>query len=579
MKKIVEDIFKRIDRSKKHKEVELTLYPLSTELYNELERIGMIDRLKSVPQLGSISINKSLSKTRYDYLILQLWLHKKAHDLINEALEYSYASTMYKTDFTSTFPFCPPYEKPTIEEFIQTFSLAYNIGHCHNTFLASRAMIFAFQQSSDLFKSFVSQFNNPRIETLLKNLIESDDYHHFHLVNSILVLEQCNNRLFSVQIAKELIFEYFNPSGSSKKLQYVFNLFRKIRDFAIITFDLQLGHTPFRIRLTDDNSLKKFLTEYLEKYNDNQKSVQLIESMTKLLSTFIYNEEKRVIKTFYFAKVMGRKLISQGLDDYYKSMFINPKSSINKRLSSSLSIDSNCMKLTFCEKEDSIAKDLLHKLDHMNSVRVAKYNRHEGHSTIVVSVNKKHKTNNSLQLRILKTIISHLRKLPEIKEDDIRYLIVTKYFLSHFLNNRRIRINPTADNNNTCVYCVKGSVAKQNILNKHLANYSDDAKKHEIENMITFLENDVKRDVSILIPASIVVFDANERKTDVEFDGFIINPNRSSEQIVFLEAKVSKAAGNAKKELRNKLEKLGFHVDANDIHPSGNDAYYCSKIE
>lgn len=212
MKHIVEDIFKRIDRTKKHKPVELDLYPLSEELFDEFERMGMIDRLKSVPQLGSIAINNCLSKTRYDYLILQLWLHKKTHDLINEILEYSYASTMHKEDFVHNFPFSPPHEKPTVEEFIQTFSLVYNIGHCCNTFLASRAMIFALQQSIGLFESFVSQFDDPRIRPLIRTLIDTENYHHFHLLNSILVLEQCDETLFSVKIAKELIFSYFSIS-------------------------------------------------------------------------------------------------------------------------------------------------------------------------------------------------------------------------------------------------------------------------------------------------------------------------------------------------------------------------------
>lgn len=576
MKHIVEDIFKGIDRTKKHKPVELDLYPLSEELFDEFERMGMIDRLKSVPQLGSIAINNCLSKTRYDYLILQLWLHKKTHDLINEILEYSYASTMHKEDFAHNFPFSPPHEKPTVEEFIQTFSLVYNIGHCCNTFLASRAMIFALQQSIGLFESFVSQFDDPRIRPLIRKLIDTENYHHFHLLNSILVLEQCDETLFSVKIAKELIFSYFSISTCSKKLKYVFNLFKKIRNFSITTFDLQLDHTPFRIRLTNDNSLKKFLTEYLEKYNDNQKSIQLVESLTKLLSTFIYNEERRVIKTYYIAKGIGKKLIRQGINDYYNSLFLNIDSPINKKPSSSLNIDTNYMKLTFCHDESTIAQALLNKLDHMNNVRAAKYNRHDGHSTIIVSVNKKHRTNKALQLRILKTVVSHLRKLPGIKNDDIRYLIASKYFLSHFLNNRRIRINPTGEynNKNICTYCIKGAKAKQNELSKHLSFYNDEGEKHEIENMINFLLNDTKRDLSLLIPASIVVFDVSGSNTDVEFDGFVINPWRVSDQLIFLEAKVSRAAGNAKRELRKKLIKLGFEVNPNDIIRTGNDAFY-----
>lgn len=578
MKHITEDIFKRQDRAKRHTPIEFDLYQLSEELYNELDNINIIDRLKLVPQLGSIPVNHNLLKSRYDYVMLQIWLHKKAHDLINESLEFSYASTMHKEDFIPSFPFPDEYKKTTIEEFIQVFSLVYNIGHCYNTFMSSRAMIFALKQSTITFNTFVSLFRDARSAQLLRILIDKEDYHHFHLVNSILVLEHCNSELFSVRIAKELIFAYQGLTNCSLKLKYVFNLFQKIRDLSITTFDLQLDHTPFRIRVTNDNSLKHFYKEYLARYNDNGKAIQIVNSMTKLLSTFIYDEEKRSIKTFYIAKGIGRKIIEQGINDYYNNLFLNPDSPINKKPTSSLRIDSNCLKLTFDADEHDVAIALFNKLDHMDHVRATIYNRHDGHFTLVSSVNMAQLSNIPLQLRILKTTISFLRKIESIKYEDIRYLIAAKYFLSHFLSNRIIRINPTGNNNHICVYCLKGFANKRNILNQHIMSYNDPGERHEVEHMINFLQNDTKKDISILIPASIVVLDVNGGKTDVEFDGFIIHPYRKEHQVVFLEAKVSRAAGNAVKELKQKLLKLGFAILPADIIRSGNDAHYIYNI-
>lgn len=578
MKHITEDIFKRQDKAKRHKPIEFDLYRLSEELFNEFDRIGMINRLKLVPQLGSIAVNHYLLKNRYDYVLLQIWLHKKAHDLVNETLEFSYASTMHKEDFSPIYTFPPDYRNTTIEEFLQTFTLVYNVGHCSNTFTSSRAMIYALKQSRVTYCAFESQFKDTRASNLLNAIIEKEDYHHFHLVNSILVLEQCNDALFSVQIAKELIFAYLGINDCSKKMHYVFNLFRRMRNLAITTFDLQLDHTPFRIRVTNDNSLKHFLKEYLARYNDNRKAIQIVNSLTKLLSTFIYDEEKRVIKSFYIAKGIGRKIIDHGVDDYYNQLFLNVGSPINKKTSSSLRIDSNCLKLTFDINEYSIAINLLEKLDHMNHVRAAIYNRHDGHSTLVVSVNKDQQLNISLQLRILKTVVSSLRKIDNIQTCDIRYLIVAKYFLSHFLSNRIIRINPTGDNNDVCAYCLKGFVNKRNTLDQHVKKYSDHGEKHEVENMRSCLQEDTKKDVSILIPASIIVFDANGAKTDVEFDGFIIHPYRKTQQVVFLEAKVSREAGHAESELKQKLVKLGFSVPSDSIIRSGNDAHYIHSI-
>ena len=571
-----ENILKKRDQVKRLKNIEFDLYDLSEILYKEFEHIGVINRLKSIPQLGTINVNHHLLKSRWDFVALQFWIHKKAHDLVNDTLEYSYASRMYSTDFNPNL-ILPP-KAPSVEEFIQTFILAYNIGHCYNTFLSSRAMIYALKNSKNLFGEYTALFKDQRSVELLKKIVDKDDYLHFHLLNSILVLEQCNENEVAVQVAKEMIFAYLGINECSIKLQYVFNLYRKVRDLSIITFDLQLDRTPLRIMLSNDTSLKLFLREYLAIYNDNEKATQIVNSIMRLLSAFIYDEENRTIKMHYIAKKIGRKIIKYGCANYYNDLFLNINSLINKKTSSSISIDSNCLKITFNEHEISIAKALQQKLDRMNHVKSAIYCRNNNRLTLVVSVNKISLSNIALQLRILRTIISLLNKIDNIESYDKRYLTVAKYFLSHFLNNRNIKINPTGDNNNICAYCLRGSVNKKNILNKHIEKYSDAGEKHEIEHMINIISNDNKKDFSILIPASIIVFDINGVKSEVEFDGFIIHPYRKTEQIVFLEAKVSKTAGKANKELKNKLDKLNFNVNYNDINRTGDDAYFLYSI-
>ena len=58
-------------KTRKHNlRVEIDLYPYATELYEELDKIGIVDRIKEVPQLGVIKVNKRLAKTRFDYVML-----------------------------------------------------------------------------------------------------------------------------------------------------------------------------------------------------------------------------------------------------------------------------------------------------------------------------------------------------------------------------------------------------------------------------------------------------------------------------------------------------------------------------
>ncbi len=56
--------------------VNIDLYPYATELYEELDKIGIIKRIEEIPQLGVIKVKKRFAKTRYDYVMLQLYLHK-----------------------------------------------------------------------------------------------------------------------------------------------------------------------------------------------------------------------------------------------------------------------------------------------------------------------------------------------------------------------------------------------------------------------------------------------------------------------------------------------------------------------
>lgn len=40
--------------------VTIDLFPYATALWNELNNLGIIDRMKNVPQLGVIKVNKAL---------------------------------------------------------------------------------------------------------------------------------------------------------------------------------------------------------------------------------------------------------------------------------------------------------------------------------------------------------------------------------------------------------------------------------------------------------------------------------------------------------------------------------------
>lgn len=84
------DLLPKLKTRKHNLRVEIDLYPYATELYEELDNIGIIERVKEIPQLGVIKVKKKLAKTRFDYVVLQLYLHKLIKTHLQGDLRFTY---------------------------------------------------------------------------------------------------------------------------------------------------------------------------------------------------------------------------------------------------------------------------------------------------------------------------------------------------------------------------------------------------------------------------------------------------------------------------------------------------------
>ena len=60
------DLLQKFKTRKHNLMVEIDIYPYATELYEELDSIGIIERVKEIPQLGVIKVKKKFAKTRFD---------------------------------------------------------------------------------------------------------------------------------------------------------------------------------------------------------------------------------------------------------------------------------------------------------------------------------------------------------------------------------------------------------------------------------------------------------------------------------------------------------------------------------
>lgn len=314
-------------KQKRNLNVKIDLYNYTQELYKELTSENMIERIKEIPQLGPIRVKRKLSKSRYDYTILQLYLHKIIRQNLQGELERTYNNKINLTDFMQNSIELRKEERPTIGDLLQLLTIVYSIGHFYNTFTASRAIVIYANESKRFASKLINSSTNVRFQEAAKKYITDRNYHRLHLLNSILVLEKCNQELNSVKMAQEIIYAYINKENISRenKMHYIFEVFKKVRDVSYIAYDLQISNTPLTIDLCNKESLILILKELLSFYNNQKPTEELFKSIGKLLDDTIYNENSNAICYYQISRKMVRSLSNCNLTNYYSDLWLNKK--------------------------------------------------------------------------------------------------------------------------------------------------------------------------------------------------------------------------------------------------------------
>lgn len=575
---IKHELLKKQKRRSYNSSVEVDIYPYATELFEELDKLGMIERMKTIPQLGVVKVSKKMQKSRYDYIILQLYYHQMIKKNLQNCLKYTYNNPVKEKEFFREFDFCNN-KVPSIGDLLQIMSIIYNIGHFANTFTASRAALRLAKSSSDFRKNILDCFNEEEFEFLLDSVIEEENYHRFHLLNTMLVLQNCDSNKMSVKIAKELICSYLMEKNliENSKLHYVFNVFRAVRNVSYVSYDLQIANTPLTIDVCDEKTLIPLFEQLLSEYNDNVSMQQLIGSLSKMLNDTVYNELSNVICYYMISRKIIYKVINSNTwkeKNYYKDFFVDINSEFNRMYPQKRGFSTDgILKLTFNSSENITANKLIDNIEHINHLRIGYYDRFQGEKTIVISISNSCNSKKDIAFKVLKVIIKHLREIEGITQYDHRYLLTMKFFLHYLFGERRIIIKPTIDNK-VCVLCSRGRLQRTKHVNDILKNsVANDDMRHEAEHLLYSLNQDTVNDTTITIPASIIVYDKEKRDlTFCEFDGMILFPMRKQKEVVFLEAKNSNETSRANHCLCKKLSKLNLKYNKDEIEMHGQDA-------
>jgi len=561
--------------------VEIDLYPYATELYDELNSLGIIDRIKAIPQLGVIKVSKKLQKTRYDYVMLQLYLHQLIKKNLQGQLQLTYNNPVKAYEFRKEFKYISKNKKPTMGDMLQLLTIVYNIGHFYNTFTASRAVTMM-AASDHTFYNLICSREDVRYRETATKILSEQNYQRMHLLNSLLILEKCDQTKQSIILAKEILYAYINEGelDDSSKLHYVFSIFRSVRTVSYMAYDLQIADTPLTIDLCNEKGMLIILKELLSEYNNTVPSRRLVESISKLLDDTVYNKSSNAICYYRISRKIVAILQKEPdftKKDFYEKYFISEDSVFNKSYAHKRDyIQTQILKLTFQFEDRHISEKLLADLEKINNTRVGYYDRHSGEKTILVSVKSNCDKHSKIvaAFKTLKCAISGLRKIENSNTSDRRYLLCTKFFLFYLFNENPVVIKPTIDEKK-CVLCTRGKNSRVAEIQNLIKDSSATADElHESEFMIKCLQSDFTNDTSISVPSSIVVYQKNAvRRKLCELDGIIIHPMRKKEQVIFLEAKNRSSKPTcAKNCLKEKFDKLQINYTSDNIKTSIYDA-------
>ena len=583
------DLLPKLKTRKHNLRVEIDLYPYATELYEELDSIGIIERVKEIPQLGVIKVKKKLAKTRFDYIMLQLYLHKLIKTHLQGDLRFTYNNYINSKEFRDEYVYPDKKNKPSMGDILQLLTIVYNVGHFYNTFTASRAITMLAEENPAFYDVIINACKEDRYQCAAKAILDSKNYQRLHLLNSILILEQCDKSKQSISVALEILYSYIKEQSLSEesKLEYVFAIFRSIRTVSYMAYDLQIAETPLTIDLCNEKAMLLLLKELLSEYNNNQSSNHLVTSITKLLDDTVYNENSNAICYYNISRKMV-SMIAKTPDylnvSYYNDLFINKTSVLNQaHVHKRDYVQSQILKLTFSAEQRWISEALLSELERINNTRVGYYDRHSGEQTILVSIkgNCDSDAKRYAAYKTLKYTVNYLRRIHTISSCDSRFLLAIKFFLFYLLDENPVVIKPTI-NRDVCVVCTRGKNTRikelQSLLKSSIGNKDEN---HEVEFLLSQIIDDSVNDTTITIPASILVYrkDAVGRKLS-EFDGMIIHPMRKTNQVIFLEAKNrDKKPSFGKNCLIEKLNKFSLKYIANDIKIVDYDAYWKYSIK
>lgn len=281
-------------------------------LYDFLDEIGEIDRLKNLDHLGDVrEVIDGTRHSRFDYIalifaLIDTWVQK---------VEEIHASSRVNVE-----PEPEQGEEVKGKDLVKCWALLFNIGHLEWTFFTERILLEVLFEEK-LHTKLIENIDREEIKKRAKEILEFRDYSHFYQILAYLRFDclykknkdkiNKEDKIWFEEVYKQMFEKYivddFSDKAKGNNLPYLKNLYRTVRNIAFLLLDsfytpsglnlspVLLFDNPELIRSiffdeTEISNTLKFLNRQL------YKSVYLNEKVLAIQSLY-YDSLKEKLKT------------------------------------------------------------------------------------------------------------------------------------------------------------------------------------------------------------------------------------------------------------------------------------------
>ncbi|MBO0533568.1 hypothetical protein EXQ35_19090 [Clostridium botulinum] len=146
------------------------------------------------------------------------------------------------------------------------------------------------------------------------------------MLNSLLILLSLDNNIKSIKLTVNILTNYLLEDTIiiRDKFKFIFDLFRKIRSVAFVTYDLLVAPVPIYIDINNTRYLENLLRELLSNYNNKTQINNLFRGLQKLLQDTVYNEKENALIQYSISNKMANLgLKNKGIVELIKSNYID----------------------------------------------------------------------------------------------------------------------------------------------------------------------------------------------------------------------------------------------------------------